>query len=458
MTAQAARGRARPAEPATRKPAPAPDDDPARRFPARRAVLTGLVGLALLVGGFGSWAALSNIAGAVVAPGRVVVETRQQVVQHLDGGIVKEILVQEGDRVEAGQPLLRFDDTLMRNEKAALEGQYWELLARRARLQAERDDAEEISFDPELVEAAAVNPKARAIVEGQRQLFEARRRTLREKIKQLRERRAQIDEQIAGAQAQADALRRQLALVEQELEGQRKLYEQGLAQLGRLLALQREEARLQGQVGELAAAIAEARGRAAEIEIQILELEAQRREDAIAQARDIQYQANQLRERLASLDERLERMEVRAPIGGVIHSMAVHAVRAVVRPGDPILYIVPTDARLLIEAQVNPADVDQIHPGQPATLRFPAFSSRTTPQIEGHVLRVSPDAFVDQATGRSWYVVTLQMDEGEEAKLGGLKLVPGMPAEAYIKTTERSPLSYLTKPLTDYFARALREG
>lgn len=426
-------------------------------YSSRGPVLLGLFSLLLLVGGFGAWGAFANLSSAVVASGKLEVETKQQVVEHIDGGVVGQILVRDGDKVEAGQLLLRFDDTLMRNEQKSLRAQYWELVARAARLKAEQQEREAIVFPAELIEQGEGDGEITDIIEGQLGLFEARRRSFSDQVDQLHERQRQIAQQVGGAEAQVEASRRQLALIEQELVGQQKLYDQGLAQLNRLLALQREEASLQGEVGRLTASIAEARGRTAEIEIQILNLSSARQEESITQLRDIQYQQNQVREQLASVEERLTRLDVRAPIGGVVTGSTVFAVRSVVSPGEPILYIVPQDVELVVEAQVETIFIDQVWAGQPATLRFSAFSSRTTPELEGHVVKVSPDAFQDERTGRTYYTATLKPDEGEIDKLEGLTLVPGMPVEGYIKAGDRTPLSYLVKPFADYFNRAMIE-
>lgn len=426
-------------------------------YSSRGAMTLGVLALVILVGGFGAWSALANISSAVVAPGKVEVETKQQVVEHIDGGVVGEILVRDGAMVEPGDLLLRFDDTLKRNEQASARSQYWELVARAARLTAEQNDADTIDYPAGLLAEAETNENIADIVAGQSSLFTARRKSFDDQVEQLRERQAQIGQQVAGAEAQIKAMERQLELVAQELVGQQKLYDQGLAQLNRLLALQREEASLQGEVGELTASIAEARGRTAEIEIQILNLRSQRQEESITQLRDIQYQQNQVREQLATVEEQLARLDVRAPIGGVVTGMTVFAVRSVVSPGEPILYIVPQNVQLVIESQIDTIFIDQVWAGQPATLRFSAFSSRTTPELEGHVVKVSPDAFQDEQTGRTYYTATLRPDDGEMDKLEGLTLVPGMPVEGYIKAGNRTPLSYLVKPLSDYFTRAMIE-
>ncbi|MEE3101553.1 MAG: HlyD family type I secretion periplasmic adaptor subunit, partial [Pseudomonadota bacterium] len=297
----------------------------------------------------------------------------------------------------------------------------------------------------------------KVIVDGQQSLFETRLRALDETTNQLRERQAQIGRQIEGAEAQVRALSRQTELIEQELEGQQRLFDQGLAQINRLLSLQREEARLQGEVGELTASIAEFRGKVAEIEIQILQATTQRQEQAITQVRDIQYQENQVREQLASINEQLSRMEVRAPIAGTVFGSTVFARRAVVSPAQPILYILPSNVEFVFNARIEPIHVDEVFPGQAATLRFSALSSRTTPEIDGHVVKVSADAIVDERTGLSYFPVELALDPNQTYKLDGHTLVPGMPVEAYIKTYDRTPLNYLIKPVEDYFAKSLRE-
>ncbi|MDF2233531.1 HlyD family type I secretion periplasmic adaptor subunit [Albimonas sp. CAU 1670] len=420
-------------------------------------MIIGFVGLLLLVGGFGAWAAFANISGAIIASGEVDVETREQVVQHPDGGVVGEIMVRDGDRVQAGDVLLRFDDTLARSEAVILEDQYWELVARRNRLEAEQYDWDAIRFDERLLEKAKTDDDVQRMVEGQTSLFDARLRTLNEQVKQLGERQGQIERQVEGAEAQISALRRQDELIQQELAGQQKLFDQGLAQLNRVLALQREQARLEGQIGELTAAVAEYQGRATEIEIQIIQAKTQRQEEAITQMRDIQYQENQVREQLASLKERLSRMEVRAPISGTVFNSKVFAQQAVLTPAEPIMYLVPTDAKFVFNARIDPQHVDEVFPGQEATVRFPAFAARTTPEIDGHVVKVSADAIVDERTGIHYFPIELALNEGEEKKLEGKTLVPGMPVEAFIRTYDRSPLNYLVKPFMDYFAHSMRE-
>jgi HlyD family secretion protein len=431
--------------------------DPAARWNAKGPLRLGLIATFILVFGFGGWSAFASISGAVVAPGRLKVETNQQVVQHPDGGVVAELLVEEGDRVEAGQVLIRLDDTLPRAELAIVEGQLFEALARIGRLEAEQTGAEAIAFDPELMTEAGTNPDVARLVEGQRSLFQARRDTAERETEQLRERQEQIGEEIAGAEAQKESLRIQLGFIESELKDQRGLLEKGLTQTSRVLALERENARLTGEFGALTAQIAQARGRITEIDIQIIGREAKRREDAITELRDLRSREAELREKRLSRTEVLSRLDIRAPRSGTVLNLTVFTVRAVIRAAEPILYIVPSEAALVVESRIEPTNIDNIYPGQPARLRFSAFNQRTTPEIKGTIKRISPDAIVDQKTGASYYVATVDIDPDDIRKLDGLTLQAGMPVEAFMQTGDRTPLSFLMRPVTDFFARSMTE-
>lgn len=430
-----------------------------KRFSVRAPLILGFLALAVLLGGFGTWATQAEIAGAIVAGGRIEVDRNRQVVQHPDGGVVSEVLVDEGDRVEKGDVLIRLDPKLKRSELNGTESQLYEIMARRGRLEAERDDRKTITFAPKLIEMAARRPEVRELMEGQQRLFDARTVSISKEVETLEKRREQIGSQITGMQAQRDALNRQIELIGKELADQQSLLDRGLAQASRVLALQREEANLQGQVGELTASAAEARERITETDIEILKLGTRRIEESITRIRDLQYREFELAETQASLSEQLSRMDITAPVSGIVYGLTVFAERSVIRPADPVLYIIPQDRPLIIAAQVEPIHVDEVFPGQKVTLRFSAFSSRTTPELFGHVLKVSADAFSDEASGLSFYRTEIQLDPGEIAKLPeGLALVPGMPVEAFIRTADRTPLAYLIKPLADYFNKAFRES
>ena len=424
----------------------------------RGPMIVGLLGLLILVGGFGSWAALTNISGAIIASGRIEVDQNRQVVQHPDGGVVAAIEVDEGDVVAAGDVLIRLDPTNLRSQLSIAESQLFELMARRGRLEAERDGRNEIEFPDLLREAAQERPDVADLMAGQARLLVARSESIEKEISQLQKRRGQIDNQVEGIEAQRTALREQLSLIARELADQQSLLDRGLAQAARVLALQREEARLSGQMGELAAQKAQAEGRITEIDIEIIKLDTRRREEAITTLRDLQYRELELLEERRALIERMSRLDVTSPVSGVIYGLQVFALRSVIRPADPILYIVPQDRPLIINAQVEPIHIDKLFVGQDVTLRFSALDQRTTPELTGTVTQISADAFEDENTRQSFYRAEIALSEGEQARLpDDVTLVPGMPVEAFIRTADRTPIDYLTKPLTDYFSKAFRE-
>ncbi|EYD78370.1 Type I secretion membrane fusion protein, HlyD family [Rubellimicrobium mesophilum DSM 19309] len=423
---------------------------------ARSPLLLGATCLAVLVGGFGTWGAATHIMGAVVAHGQLEVAQNRQVVQHPDGGIVAEILVKEGATVQQGDLLIRLDDEQLRSDLAVVEGQLLEILARKARLEAEEKDAETLTFDPLLLETD--NPVAEGQMRGSRQLFDARHETEEREIEQLRRQQDQLADQVDGIKAQQAAIVTQIDLIGKELEAQQSLLDRGLAQSARVLELQAQQADLQGQQGELTAAIAQAEGKSTEIEIQILRTQSQRREEASSALRDLGFNEIELSEKRRALLTRLDRLDIRAPVSGVVYGMQVFAPRSVIRPAEPILYLVPQDRPLVVASQVEPIHVDEVHVGQEVMLRFPAFNQRETPEIAGRIVQLSADAFHDEATRRSYYRADIEIEDGEAAKLPeGLELLPGMPVEAYIETGERTPLSFLVKPLSDYFTKAFRE-
>lgn len=426
---------------------------------ARSPLFVGFLTIALLLGGVGGWGVMAQIAGAVVAPGRIVVDRNRQVVQHPDGGVVEEILVKEGDRVEEGDVLARLDLSLLQSELTIVEGQLNEMAARRGRMEAERDDADAITFDEALLEAAARSPEVEAIVNGQLRLFEARVESLEKAVEQLRNQRLQLDNQVQGIDAQMTALERQQELIGDETANQETLLERGLTQASRLLNLQREEARLAGALGDLISQRAQAMERIAELEIEELRLFTQRREESITRLRDLQATEMEFAERQRSLSKQLERLEIRAPVSGVVYDLQVFGRRSVIQPAQPVLYLVPQDRPLIIESRVDPINVDEVYVGQEVVLRFSAFDMRSTPDLFGAVTQVSPDAFVDEQTGASFYRVEIEMPEEEMLKLPeGRTLVPGMPVDAFIRTEDRSPLAYLLSPLAAYFEKAFRDS
>lgn len=427
------------------------------RWSVRRQMIAGGLSLLILVGGFGTWAVLAQITGAVIASGQIEVDRNRQVIQHPDGGVVSAILVDEGDTVEAGDLLIQLDPAVLQSELTIVEGQLFEIMARRGRLEAERDDADEISFPPELI--AFNRPEIQGLIEGQTRLFEARLESAEKTKEQLEQRRAQIRSQILGIEAQQTAITRQEELITQELSDQQSLLDRGLAQASRVSALQREEANLLGRVGELSAARAQAAEQITEIEIEVLGLDTTRREEAITRLRDLQFNELELSERQRTLTTQLDRLDIRAPVSGIVYGLQVFAEQSVIRPADPLMFLVPQDRPLIIAAKVELTDVDQIYVGQEATMRFSAFDQRRTPELLGKVTLISADAFQNDATQASYYRVELQLNEGEIDRLPEeMTLIPGMPVESFVRTADRSPMDYLIKPLADYFAKAFRES
>lgn len=430
-----------------------------QQWSARRPLFVGFFALLLLVGGFGTWAVKSTLAGAVIATGRIEVDRNRQIVQHIDGGIVSEILVDEGDTVQLGAPLIKLDASELKSQLAVTEGQLFEVMARRGRLEAERDSADDVIFDPLLIEASGENEDVIDFIQGQRRLFNARKDSVAREIEQLEKRRNQIDDQIIGVQAQQQSMRVQLELIGQELVNQQSLLQRGLAQAGTVLNLQRTQADLEGRLGELIASEAQARGRITELDIEILKLGTQQREEAITRLRDLRFQEVELVENRRSLLERLERLDITAPVSGIVYGLEVHTPRSVIRPAEPVLYLVPQDRPLVIAAQVVPTDVDQIYVGQTVTLRFSALDQRETPELFGTVTQVSADAFEDETSRVSYYRAEIRLNEGEQERLPATAvLIPGMPVESYIRTQDRSPLTYLVEPFANYFVRAFRES
>ena len=433
--------------------------DAKAEFPTFKPMMLGTITLLILVGGFGLWGVMAEISGAVVASGQIEVDQNRQIVQHPDGGVVAQIAVDEGDSVIAGQTLIKLDPTLEKSELAIIESQLFELMARRGRLEAERDGNQTIDFDGTLKERASNDPSVAELMSGQQRLFDARSETASNQVAQLSKRKGQIRNQIEGLDAQQIALQRQLDLIAEELSDQQSLLNRGLAQATKVLALQRTEAQLSGQMGDLSARKAEYEGRITEIDIEITSLDAGRREEAITNLRDQQFRALELEERARALHEKLSRMDIKAPVSGIVYGLTVFAERSVIRPADPVLFLIPQDRPLIIAARVEPIHIDEIFTGQEVTLRFSSLDQRTTPELLGRVVQISADAFQDDARQISYYRAEIVLSEGEQDKIPqGITLIPGMPVESFIKTNDRTPLAYLVKPLADYFAKAMRES
>lgn len=423
----------------------------------RGPVLLGLATLFALFAGFGLWATQARLAGAIVAQGLIVVAEDRRVLQHPDGGLVAEVFAREGDLVAAGARLLRLDGQGLQSDLRKLDERLSDLAARTARLLAERDGSPAPDFPADLAARALISPEVAAQIDGQLALFAARRATLDEARSQLGRRVAQIHAQGEGIAAQRLALDTQLALVNEELAARQTLLDKGLVSQSTILALRREAARLTGQHGELTAALARSADQMTEVEIQISTLFTRRAEDAAAELREIAPAILDLSETRRALQDRIDRLEVRAPVSGIVLGLQV-TVQSVLRAAEPILTLVPQDRPLAIAARIAPLHIDAVAVGQAAELALPALPAAETPRLMARVTLVSADALTDQQTGAAYYLVRLALEPGEAARLGDQTLLPGMPVEVYLQTGTRTPLAYLLQPFTDYFTRALRES
>ncbi len=422
----------------------------------RRHIAIGFAVVALLLGGVGGWAAVASISGSVIASGTLVVETNTKRVQHRDGGIVSEILVKDGDYVLANDLLLRLDDTLVRSNLAIVVKQIDEMMASRARLEAERDGEDEVQFPTELTDRAQEPDMAKAL-RGEKTLFAARKASQISQREQLGARVVQIGEEIQGLKAQRDAKELEIGFINQELSGLIDLNTKGLVPITRIMSMRREAARLEGERGQMIAEIARAKGRILETELQLTQLDQTLLSDVVRELRDIQVRMVEFAERRVAAKDQLTRVEIRAPRSGYVLQSVVHTIGGVIAPAETVMLIVPKDDRLIVEARVQPNDIDQVNLGQKAVLRFSAFNQRSTPELNGRVDKISADLARDQTTGLPYYVIRIRLEEIEIQRLGDQNLLPGMPVETFIQTGERSALSYFVKPLQDQITRAFRE-
>jgi membrane fusion protein, type I secretion system len=423
----------------------------------RRTLISGTAVACLLAFGIGGWAATTELAGAVIAPGSLVVDSNVKKVQHPTGGVVGELRVRDGDHVKAGNVVVRLDDTQTRANLAIITKSLDELAARQARDEAERDGAKKVTFSAELL-ARMKDPEVARVVQGEQKLFEIRRSAREGQVAQLRERIAQLREQIQGLADQVGAKKREIELIGEELTGVRELWSKNLIPITRVTALERDAARIEGERGSLVSTMAQTKGKITETELQILQIEQDLRTEVGKDLAEIRAKTAELVEKKVSAEDQLKRVDIRAPQDGMVHQLAVHTVGGVITPqGEPIMLIVPEADALTVEAKIQPQDIDQVRLSQKAVLRFSAFNQRTTPELNGEVSRVSADVSQDAKTGASFYTIRIGVPEAELARLSGLRLVPGMPVESFIQTGERTVISYLTKPLQDQLMKAWRE-
>ncbi|MCR6734299.1 MAG: HlyD family type I secretion periplasmic adaptor subunit [Afipia sp.] len=431
-------------------------DQPGSRGSIRFHLIVGLVVVTLLTCGLGGWASTAQISGALIAPGSIVVDSNVKKVQHPTGGVVGEVRARDGDRVKAGDVVVRLDDTITKASLAIVTKGLNGLLARRARLLAEQDGAERITFPPELMESFA-DPEVQSLIGNEIKLFQVRSSGRVGQKAQLKERILQLKEEISGLEAQENAKSREIELIQKELVGVRDLFAKNLVQISRLTVLERDAARLDGDRAQFVAQKAQAKGKITEIELQIIQIDKDLSSEVSKEMREINDKIGEFVERKVTAEDQLRRIDIRAPQDGMVLQSTVHTVGGVITAGDAIMLIVPESDNLSVEAKVNPQDIDQLRIGQKTLLRLSAFNQRTTPELNGTISRISPDTTTDQRTGQSYYTIRVSLPPEEVAKLGDVKLIPGMPVEAFVQTGERTMISYLAKPLSDQLMRAFRE-
>ncbi|WP_426437745.1 HlyD family type I secretion periplasmic adaptor subunit [Bradyrhizobium genosp. P] len=425
-------------------------------YSIRKHLIVGLAVVLVLGGGVGGWASTVPISGALIAPGSVVVDSNVKKVQHPTGGVVGEVRVHDGDLVKAGDIVVRLDETVVKASLAIVVKTLNGLYARAARLEAEQQGLDKIVFSPQLTDQAS-DPDVRDIMASETKLFEVRVNGRVGQKAQLRERVTQLNEEIAGLVAQETSKDKEIELVQQELVGVRQLYDQHLVQLTRLTTLERDSARLAGERAQYIAQRAQAKGKITETELQIIQVDKDMLAEVSKDLRETNDKIGEFVERKVTAEDQLRRVDIRAPQDGMVLQSTVHTVGGVITAGDAIMMIVPQGDALSVEAKVNPQDIDKLQIGQKTLLRLSAFNQRTTPELNGVVTRVSADTTTDQRTGQASYTIRVSMPPAEIKRLGDVKVIPGMPVEAFVQTGDRTLLSYLMKPLSDQFMRSFRE-
>jgi HlyD family secretion protein len=430
----------------------------ALRASTRGPVLAGIVVTALLITAFGGWASTAPLAAGAVAPGVISPDGSRKTIQHLEGGIISEIMVRDGDVVEVGAPLVILEDTRARAAYEMQLKQYQGLRAAEARLTTERLGRDGIDFPQDLL-AASGEAEVREILEVQRQLFATRREALVLRKQVLQQRIRQVRDQIRGLEAQLASSVQRLEIVEDELAGKEILFEKALIPKPQVLAVRRAREEIAGDRGEYQAAIAQSQQKIGETELELVALDAERADEVATEIDRVRGELATLREQLRASEDTLKRTVITAPVSGTVVGLRMKTQGGVIQQGEPILDIVPAEDDLLIDARVAPIDIDVVHPGLLAQVHLSAFRSRNLPQIEGKVRSVSADSIRDEKTGMSYYLARVEVDRESLSGLGmDVQLVPGMPAEVLIVTGERTLTDYLLEPLRDVFRRSLRES
>ena len=420
----------------------------------RRRLLMGLVLTALLVGGLGGWGAVASISSAVIAPGLIVVDGHGKKVQHPTGGVIGEILVKGGSKVEAGEVVIRLDPTQTRAALGVVTSQQVQLEGRRARLAAERDQAKAVTFAKGYIESSA---EAADIAQSEQRLYAARISAKEGQKSQLAERIGQFRKEIEGLQSQLLAKETEVKLVTEEYERVNDMYKKQLTPITRVLTAERDVTRLQGEQGALVSNVARAKGQISETEVQIISLDQTMQSESMKELREVEARLAELAERRNAAQDQLDRIDIKAPRSGVVHELQVHTVGGVIQPAETLMTIIPSDDKLAVEVRIAPTDIDQVTIGQKATLRFSAFNQRTTPEFIGEIQQIAGDLTKEPQTGVSYYVARIAISEEHQDDVRALKLVPGMPVETFVETGSRTAISYLFKPFSDQISRAFRE-
>jgi HlyD family secretion protein len=410
-----------------------------------------------VLGGLATWSAVAEIAGAVIAPGHIAVDTNAKKVQHPEGGVVAELKVREGARVKAGDVLVVLDDTVLRANLAIVTNALDELTAQEARLVAERNSAGRVHFPASLMEQVESSTDVKDSIEGQTVIFESRKKARETARTQLSEQIAQLESAIDGLSAQRAARDDELVLIAEELKGVRDLYEKELAPLTRVIALDRDRTRIAGDRGRLISETATARGSIAEKKIQMARLDDEFHAEVVSELAEVRNKINENVERKVAAQDRLSRIDIRAPVSGQIHQLAVFTVGGVITAGEVTMLVVPDDDSLVVDAQIDPQEIEELRVGQKAVVRFTAFSDPNLGDTTGESTMISPDLVVDQKTGRAFYRIKLSVDAPVGSDGQALKLVPGMPVETFIAKGDRTVLAYLMKPINDQIQRIFRE-
>jgi len=432
-------------------------EPPALRDRLRDVTWTGNLLVCCFVLGLGTWSTVAPLESAAIAVGTVESESSRKTIQHLEGGIIREILVADGDVVRAGQTLISLEDTKARAEAESLQGQLWDATAREARLRAEQDGEERVSFPAKLETARNANPSVATVLAGQQSIFETRRQVFQSQVAVNRDKRSQVENEIEGLRAQQNAASKRIEIVREEADTVAMLVNKGLERRPRLLSLQRETADIEGRRGEIVAQISRAEQVINESQTTLLKLENDRQNEIAQSLREVQSQIFQIRERLQAADDQLLRTAVKAPEDGVVTDLRIHTPGGVVGAGAPLMDLVPRQDRLVVTARVRPEDIDVVRPGLSAEVSLLPYNQRRVPRLKGVVTHVSADRLLDKRTDQPYYATKIHVQDPQVAEINGIRIIPGMPAQVFIKTGRGTVALYALKPLLDSFNNAFYE-